>query len=152
MGRDSTSMLDLVVMAANRAGFEPRTDLHSMDFQVILAAVAEGLGVTLVPPLALVGCRPEGIDIQPPADAQLHRRIHAAIRRGSGGNPAIAVALSALKRCAEGLEPRLAEATAVANAEAGRRPTTGAEAQIRELTELGVRRLGKHCPPDSIAP
>ncbi len=107
VGRDSTSMLDLVVSAANRAGFEPRTDLHSMDFQVILAAVAEGLGVTLVPPLALVGCRPEGIDIEPLVDATLHRTIHAAIRRGSGANPAIAVALSALRECAGSLEQRL---------------------------------------------
>ncbi len=107
VGRDSTSMLDLVVSAANRAGFEPRTDLHSMDFQVILAAVAEGLGVTLVPPLALVGCRPEGVDIQPLVGMQLHRRIHAAIRRGSGDNPAIAVALAALRERSAILEQEL---------------------------------------------
>jgi DNA-binding transcriptional LysR family regulator len=111
VGRDSTSMLDLVVSAAHRAGFEPRTDLHSMDFQFILAAVAEGLGVTLVPPLALVGCRPEGVDVEPLVDAQLHRRIHAAIRRGSGGNPAIAVALEALAERAGHLETELPRPT-----------------------------------------
>ncbi len=109
VGRDSTSMLDLVVTVAGRAGFEPRTDLHSMDFQVILAAVAEGLGVTLVPPLAFMGCRPEGIDIESLEDLPLHRRIHAVIRRGSGGNPAIAVAVAALlerARLVEELLPR----------------------------------------------
>ena len=44
VGRDSTSMLDLVAAAGRRSGFEPRTDIHSMDFEVILAAVAAGLG------------------------------------------------------------------------------------------------------------
>ena len=39
VGRDSTSMLELVATATRRAGYEPRTDFHSMDFQVILAAV-----------------------------------------------------------------------------------------------------------------
>jgi DNA-binding transcriptional LysR family regulator len=111
VGRDSTSMLDLVVSVANRAGFEPRTDLHSMDFGVILAGVAEGLGVTLVPPLALVGYRPEGIDVEPIVDGSLHRRIHAAIRRGSGGNPAIAVALAALGERAHDVERDLPRPT-----------------------------------------
>jgi DNA-binding transcriptional LysR family regulator len=87
----------LVVNVAGREGFEPRTDLHSMDFQVILAAVAEGLGVTLVPPLALLGCMPGGIDLQPLADEELHRKIHAVVRRGSSGHPAIAVAVEALR-------------------------------------------------------
>ena len=47
VGRDSTSMLDLVVAATRRQGYEPQTDFHSMDFQVILAAVGQGLGVGL---------------------------------------------------------------------------------------------------------
>ena len=43
VGRDSTSMLELVVTATRREGYAPRTDFHSMDFQVILAAVGAGL-------------------------------------------------------------------------------------------------------------
>lgn len=100
VGRDSTSMLDLVRATTLRAGFEPRTDFHSMDFGVILAAVAAGLGVALVPPLALATA-PEGIAIRRLADVQLNRSIWAAIRRGSGTNPGIAVVLQALRDAAE---------------------------------------------------
>lgn len=100
VGRDSTSMLDLVRATTLKAGFEPRTDFHSMDFDVILAAVAAGLGVALVPPLALATA-PEGIAIRRLADVKLNRTIWAAIRRGSGSNPGIAVVLRALRDAAE---------------------------------------------------
>lgn len=100
VGRDATSMLDLVRATTINAGFEPRTDFHSMDFEVILAAVAAGLGVALVPPLAL-GNAPEGIAIRRLADVRLNRTIWAAIRRGSGYNPGIAVVLEALRDAAD---------------------------------------------------
>jgi DNA-binding transcriptional LysR family regulator len=95
VGRDQTSMLEVVVTAAGHAGFRPKTDLHSMDFQVILAAVGAGLGVSLVPPLALIGRYPD-VDFQPLRDMRLERRTYAVVRRGSGGNPAIAAMLEAL--------------------------------------------------------
>jgi DNA-binding transcriptional LysR family regulator len=106
VGRDQTSMLELVVASANRAGFRPRTDFHSMDFQVILAAVGAGLGVSLVPPLALIGRYPD-VDFQPLLDLKLNRTIYAAIRRGSGGNPAIAAVITALREASEVLSCRL---------------------------------------------
>lgn len=106
VGRDSTSMIDLVVAASNRAGYQPKTDLHSMDFQVILAAVNAGLGVALVPPLALITDYPN-VAFQPIADMPLHRRIHASIRRGSGGDPAIAAMLVQLRAVSSGLEEDL---------------------------------------------
>jgi len=96
VGRDSTSMLDLVTAAARRAGFEPRTDFHSMDFEVILAAVAAGLGVALVPLMALVGDL-SGVAVRNMSDLDLNRSVWAAIRRGSGSNPGIAAVLSALR-------------------------------------------------------
>jgi len=96
VGRDSTSMLDLVSAATRRSGFEPRTDLHSMDFQVILAAVGAGLGVALVPPLALFGDYPD-VAVRTIADMRITRSIWAAIRRGSEGNPGIAAVLTALR-------------------------------------------------------
>jgi DNA-binding transcriptional LysR family regulator len=99
VGRDSTSMLDLVVAATRREGYEPRTDYHSMDFQVILAAVGAGLGVALVPPLALIGEYPNVVTTSI-ADLHLDRTIWASIRRGSSGNPGIAAMLGALREAA----------------------------------------------------
>lgn len=96
VGRDSTSMLDLVVAATRRQGYEPRTDFHSMDFQVILAAVGAGLGVALVPVLALIGRYPN-VEITNIGDLELDRTIWASIRRGSSENPGIAAVLDALR-------------------------------------------------------
>jgi DNA-binding transcriptional LysR family regulator len=96
VGRDSTSMLDLVVAATRRQGYEPRTDFHSMDFQVILAAVGAGLGVALVPPLALIGRYPN-VEISHISDLELDRTIWASIRRGSAENPGISAVLEALR-------------------------------------------------------
>ena len=100
VGRDSTSMLDLVTAAGRRTGFVPRTDLHSMDFEVILAGVAAGLGVALGPSLALVD-RPDGIAVRDLSDLDVNRSVWAAIRRGSGSNPGIATVLEAVRRQAE---------------------------------------------------
>ena len=106
VGRDSTSMLELVTVATRRAGYEPRTDFHSMDFQVILAAVGAGLGVALVPPLALIGKYPD-VAITRIAGVDLDRTVWANIRRGSSGNPGIAVVLSALREAAARIAARI---------------------------------------------
>ena len=100
VGRDSTSMLDLVIAATRRQGYEPRTDFHSMDFQVILSAVGAGLGVALVPPLALIGTYPNVL-ITDICDLEINRTIWAAIRQGSSGNPGIAAVLASLREAAE---------------------------------------------------
>lgn len=106
VGRDSTSMLDLVVAATRRKGYEPRTDFHSMDFQVILAAVGHGLGVGLVPPLALIGTYPS-VEITRVSDLELDRTIWANIRRGSRDNPGISAVLSALRKRASQIADRI---------------------------------------------
>jgi DNA-binding transcriptional LysR family regulator len=106
VGRDSTSMLDLVSAAGGRAGFTPRTDLHSMDFEVILAAVEAGLGVALVPPLALVGY-PGDAAIRDSADLDLNRSIWAAVRRGSAHNPNTAAVLATLREVAADVPAQL---------------------------------------------
>ena len=106
VGRDSTSMLDLVVAATRRHGYEPRTDFHSMDFQVILAAVGQGLGVGLVPPLALIGAYPD-VEVTRISDLELDRTIWANIRRGSRDNPGIAAVMAALRERASQIADRL---------------------------------------------
>ena len=110
VGRDSTSMLELVVAATRREGYEPRTDFHSMDFQVILAAVGAGLGVALVPPLALIGAYPD-VAIRKIDGLDLDRTIWATIRRGSSGNPGIAAVLSALREAAARIAPHIPHST-----------------------------------------
>jgi DNA-binding transcriptional LysR family regulator len=106
VGRDSTSMLELVVAATRKEGYEPRTDFHSMDFQVILAAVGAGLGVALVPPLALIGAYPD-VAIRRIAGLELDRTIWATIRRGSSGNPGISAVTGALREAAARIAPHI---------------------------------------------
>lgn len=119
VGRDSTSMLDLVNAAARREGFEPQTDFHSMDFEVILAAVAAGLGVALVPPLALIGPL-DDVAVRHVSGLDLNRTIWASIRRGSGHNPGIAAVLAALRTQAQVVADELAAFEEDADQEAGR--------------------------------
>jgi DNA-binding transcriptional LysR family regulator len=108
VGRDATSMLDLVRAAARRSGYEPRTDLHSMDFEVILAAVEAGLGVALVPSLALVGFGGT-VAVRQIADLDLNRSVWAAVRRGSSHNPGIETVLEALREASARVPTRLSE-------------------------------------------
>lgn len=105
VGRDQSSLLELVVRVANAAGFEPRTDFHAMDLDVILSAVAAGLGVALVPALGLLA-EHRDVDFQP-IEGGHTRRTYGAIRRGSAGNPAIAAVLAELRASAEALSCKL---------------------------------------------
>jgi DNA-binding transcriptional LysR family regulator len=106
VGRDSTSMLDLVTAATRTAGYEPRTNFHSMDFQVILAAVGAGLGVALVPQLALPADL-DGVAVREVADLTIRRSVWATIRRGSGSMPGIAAVLAALREASQRLATQL---------------------------------------------
>jgi molybdate transport repressor ModE-like protein len=99
VGRDGSTFLEVQIRVANEAGFQPKVDLQSNDYQVILAAVAAGLGVALAPPLAFFAPNP-GVVMHLPNDLEVMRRIVAVIRRGSGRSPAIAAALHALRESA----------------------------------------------------
>jgi DNA-binding transcriptional LysR family regulator len=95
VGRDGSSFLDVQVRVANAAGYQPHTDLHSNDYQVILAAVDAGLGVALVPPMARFASYP-GVAFREPADMELRRHIVALIRRGSRTSPAVSAVIDAI--------------------------------------------------------
>jgi len=74
------------------AGFTPRARHHADDFATVLALVAAGQGVSLVPQLAAT---------QPPAGVRLiplatRRRTRIAYRRGAATHPAVAAFISAL--------------------------------------------------------
>ncbi len=96
VGRDGSPFLDVMIRVAAEAGFEPRVELHSNDYQVLLSAVQAGLGIALVPPLAFFAQYP-GVVCLRTSDVQINRRVLAVIRRGSGGRPAIEAALGVLR-------------------------------------------------------
>lgn len=96
VGRDGSPFLEIQVRVANEAGFQPRVDLQSNDYQVILAAVEAGLGVALVAPLARFADYP-GVAFRQPTDLEVRRYVAAVIRRGSSGSPAVAAVLQALR-------------------------------------------------------
>lgn len=83
---------DVVVLACESAGFEPRITHTSDDFRAIGALVAAGAGVALVPRNALPGVPVRG-------NAPL-RRVFAAVRMGSEEHPLIRLVLEQLTRAA----------------------------------------------------
>ena len=77
-------MLDAL---ARTAGFVPDVPFHANDFGVLAAYVAAGLGVAMVPELAL-GAFGAGVVVRPVADVPVTRRIYVSARRGGLARPA----------------------------------------------------------------
>jgi DNA-binding transcriptional LysR family regulator len=75
------------------AGFHPRVRHHADDFATVLALVAAGQGVALVPALA-AGSPPDGVHLSP---LDLRRRTRVAYRRGSAAHPAVVAFAGALR-------------------------------------------------------
>jgi DNA-binding transcriptional LysR family regulator len=86
----------MTVRLCQAAGFSPRIRHHADDFATVLALVAAGQGVALVPELALDG-QPPGVLLTP---LSARRRTLIASRRGSAGHPAIAACTVALRGAA----------------------------------------------------
>ena len=89
----------VVVTSCRAAGFEPRIVARSNDFRVVLALVAAGQGVALVPGLAFDRL-PDGVCLARPAERRLARRVVGAVRAGGGGHPGVAALLEALRDAA----------------------------------------------------
>lgn len=104
--RGVTSMLDLLLAATRRAGYEPRMDYQIVDLAVLLSAVEAGLGIAFVPSLVFLGPYPQ-IAITSVSDLELSRTIWACVRRGSRDNPGIAAVLDALHGSAAGIAARI---------------------------------------------
>jgi DNA-binding transcriptional LysR family regulator len=88
----------MAVRACQAAGFTPRVRHRADDFDTVLALVAAGQGVALVPDLALLA---------PPAGVHLHRlpmsrRTAVAVRRGAGGHPAVLAFTAAVREALRG--------------------------------------------------
>lgn len=94
-----TSLRSALERACGVAGFAPDLAYTSDDYTVILALVQAGLGVSLVPRLALESVSPD-IELRPVVEPELTRTVSAAVRAGSGRSRSIAAMLDALRQAA----------------------------------------------------
>jgi len=78
------------------AGFKPRARHHADDFQTVLALVAAGQGISLVPELAAAN-PPDQVRLVP---LPTRRRTRIACRKGSTTHPAIAAFVTAIRDAA----------------------------------------------------
>jgi DNA-binding transcriptional LysR family regulator len=84
----------MTVRACQAAGFRPRVRHQIDEFDTVLALVAAGQGVALVPRLAVAEPR-AGVRL---TALPLHRQTRIAYRSGAGGHPAVRAFADALRR------------------------------------------------------
>jgi DNA-binding transcriptional LysR family regulator len=92
-----------VVRCCHAAGFEPNVAFESDDYQTVQGLVAAGVGVALIPELALSVVR-EDIVIRAPAPRPPLRRVLAAVPQGARLVPAAPVMLGVLEQTARDYE------------------------------------------------
>ncbi|MEU8174200.1 LysR substrate-binding domain-containing protein [Microbispora hainanensis] len=83
----------MTVRACQAAGFSPHVRHHIDDFATVLAMVAVGQGVALVPELGAAD-PPGGVTL---TALSMRRRTRVAFRRGAGGHPAVVALIAALR-------------------------------------------------------
>ena len=88
-----------VVRSCHEAGFDPTVSFESDDYQTVLGLVAAGVGVALIPELALAGAR-EDVEVRELAGRGVVRRVLAATPRSAGVSPAAAPMLDVLREVA----------------------------------------------------
>jgi DNA-binding transcriptional LysR family regulator len=93
VGSPGTLCHTVALRVCRTAGFTPRVRHHADDFATVLALVAAGQGVSLVPQLAAA---------QPPAGVRLiplptRRRTRVAYRQGAATHPAVAACVTAIR-------------------------------------------------------
>jgi DNA-binding transcriptional LysR family regulator len=108
-----------VVRRCHAAGFEPRVSFESDDYQTVQGLVAAGVGVALIPELALAVVR-EDIVVQALAPAPPAREVIAAVPAGAQLVPGAPAMLGILERAARehdrGAGPAAARAAALGRA------------------------------------
>jgi DNA-binding transcriptional LysR family regulator len=86
--------------ACGLAGFAPTVDYASNDYTVIVALVAAGLGVALIPQLATEALSTE-VQLRPVVEPTLTRTVSLVTRAGSGTRPTIAAVATYLRSVME---------------------------------------------------
>ena len=85
-----------VVRSCIAAGFEPRVSFESDDYQTVQGLVAAGVGVALIPQLALSSVRND-IVVRPLAPQSPVRKVFAATPRAAAATAAVATMLDVLR-------------------------------------------------------
>jgi DNA-binding transcriptional LysR family regulator len=85
-----------VVRSCHAAGFEPRVSFESDDYLTVQGLVAAGVGVALIPRLALTGGR-DDIAVRELSPRSPVRRVFAATPRAAAITPAVASMLDILR-------------------------------------------------------
>ena len=89
--------------ACSAAGFEPQIGFQSDDYNVVQGLIAAGVGVSLLPALALTAVR-DGIVVRSLGPGAPSRRVAAATLSGRYRSPATQAMLDILDEVAGGLE------------------------------------------------
>lgn len=103
MDTEASTIFQVVARAFERAGFEPHIRSQCKDYGVIVALVGAGLGMAILPALALHD-RPIDLRVtrtRPP----LERTVYAAVRPERRAHPAVAAMLAELEVFAATYEP-----------------------------------------------
>jgi DNA-binding transcriptional LysR family regulator len=87
-----------VVRSCHAAGFEPQISFESDDYQTVQGLVASGVGVALIPELALSTVRPD-IRVRTLHPHSPVRKVFAATPRAAAVTPAVATMLDVLRAC-----------------------------------------------------
>lgn len=95
-GSPGTLCHSLILRACEAQGFTPRIRHYADDFGTVLALVAAGQGVSLIPQLGLAGAAP-GVTLTPLTS---RRRSSITCRRGTRRHPAIAAFAAAIRKSA----------------------------------------------------
>ena len=98
---NSCSCADLVVDACFRAGFDPKTTFESDDYLAIQGLIAAGVGVALIPTLALTTVRDDVVIRDLGTEAPI-RKIYAASLKGAQRSPAAKAMLEIMAEVAQG--------------------------------------------------
>ncbi|GLV96693.1 LysR substrate-binding domain-containing protein [Streptomyces lavendulae] len=96
----------MTVRACRAAGFSPRVRHQVDEFATVLALVAVGQGVAVVPQLGVTGPTGPGVSL---VRLHMERRTKIAFRSGAGAHPAVAAFTAALRAA---VPPDLAAARA----------------------------------------
>lgn len=92
-GSPDTLCHTMVIRACQACGFTPRVRHHADDFATVLALVAAGQGVSLIPQLGVTET-PPGVRLIP-VTARRHTSI--AYRKGTGRHPAVSAFAAAVR-------------------------------------------------------
>jgi molybdate transport repressor ModE-like protein len=94
-GVSQGSCRDHLILLCQAAGFDPRISFESDDYQVLQGLVSTGMGVTLLPELALVGRNPD-LELRPITPKAPRRRVWAASLAEGSRAPATGAMLDVL--------------------------------------------------------